>query len=80
MNDDPYVRTFSARPVLRGERARASTVETVELTATVLGSTHIPNRGMLSRRSAEVAGTLGTTYKTLVTSDVTRVGKGLNVL
>ena len=47
VNDDPYTRTFSAKTVLRGERARASTVETVELKATALGSTHVPNRDML---------------------------------
>ena len=46
-DSDPYVRTFSAKPVLRGERARASTVETVGLTATVLGSYHVPNRHIL---------------------------------
>ena len=47
VNDYSYACTFSAKPVLRGEQARAFDVETGELKATVLGSYHRRNRDML---------------------------------
>ena len=49
VDEDLYDVRFSAKTVLLGEQARASSVEIVELTATVFSSYHIPSRGMLWR-------------------------------
>ena len=47
VDEDLYDVRFSAKTVSLGEQARASSVEMVELTATVLGYYHIPTRHML---------------------------------
>ena len=65
VDEDLFDVRFSAKTVLLGEQARASSVEIVELTATVFSYYHIRNRGMLWRGPGgswglSVRSTLGT--------------------
>ena len=78
MDEDLYDVRFSAKTVLLGEQARASSVETVELTTTVFSSYHIPSRGMLT--FGAVQGGRGDSQDDVQYAGVatnTSVGKGL---